>query len=254
MRKGMMYAVPALEKGLDILEALSAAPGPQALVDLAAALGRSSSELYRMLACLQRRGYIRRDDLGGYSLTLKLYELAHAHSPVDRLIRAAAGPMRALAQEIRRSCHLSVLDGASVVVIYQVTSPEPARLAFEVGGRFSAVHTASGRLLLANLPEPARASVLREDPEHAGWSRNRRNAFARRLDSIARAGVSEAENETIIGIHDAAFLIGKPGSPRIAALCATSLVPRGAGGTLKKCHARIGRCAREITGAIGLGG
>ena len=54
---GSAYPVPALEKGLDLLELLSARADPQSLTALARTLGRSSSELFRMITCLERRGY-----------------------------------------------------------------------------------------------------------------------------------------------------------------------------------------------------
>ena len=44
------YAVPALEKGLDLFEALAGQPEPRSQSDLARALGRSPSEIFRMLA------------------------------------------------------------------------------------------------------------------------------------------------------------------------------------------------------------
>ena len=77
------YHVPALEKGLDILETLASSAVPQSLSELARSLHRSSSELFRMLDSLERRGYILKDLVSGnYRLSLKLYELAHTHSPV----------------------------------------------------------------------------------------------------------------------------------------------------------------------------
>ena len=89
MAKGPHYPVPALEKGLDLLETLAAAAVPQSLAELATTLERSSSELFRMLNCLERRGYITRDAVSGkYGLTLKLYTLAHAHSIMEKLLHA----------------------------------------------------------------------------------------------------------------------------------------------------------------------
>ena len=89
------YAVPALEKGLAVLERLAVSPVPQGLAELAASLGRGRNELFRMCACLEAHGYIARDDVSGkWSLTLKLFTLAHGHSPVERLLVAAAAPMR----------------------------------------------------------------------------------------------------------------------------------------------------------------
>src|SRR5918912_2398166 len=81
---------PALEKGLDLLEALAAEPGGLAQKALAQRVGRSVSEIFRMLGVLERRGYIVRDPMTGhYSLTLRLFELANRHPPTRRPQTAA---------------------------------------------------------------------------------------------------------------------------------------------------------------------
>ena len=54
------YPVPALEKGLDILEELADASTPLSLTQLANNLGRSSNEIFRMVSVLEKRRYIRR--------------------------------------------------------------------------------------------------------------------------------------------------------------------------------------------------
>src|SRR5882672_4811283 len=98
------YPVPALEKGLDVIETLAANAVPQSLAELATQLERSSSELFRMLNCLERRGYITRAAVSGkYALTLKLYALAHAHSVIEKLLQAARIPMQELTEKIRES-------------------------------------------------------------------------------------------------------------------------------------------------------
>src|SRR2546423_542389 len=89
-----IYQAPALDKGLDILECLAVQAVPLTQAQLAQALGRGASELFRMLTVLERRGYIQRDPLSGaYSLTLRLYELSRTHSPYQGLLRAAARPL-----------------------------------------------------------------------------------------------------------------------------------------------------------------
>jgi DNA-binding IclR family transcriptional regulator len=72
-KKSRNYSVPALEKGLDILEKLAASPVAQSLSEMACKLGRTSSELFRMLNILERRGYLEKDPASGkYTLTLRL--------------------------------------------------------------------------------------------------------------------------------------------------------------------------------------
>ena len=78
---------------------------------MARELGRTSSELFRMVATLEKRDFIIRDSAtGAYRLSMKLYEMSHMHSPVENLVRAAREPMRDLANAARETCHLSVLD------------------------------------------------------------------------------------------------------------------------------------------------
>jgi DNA-binding IclR family transcriptional regulator len=230
------YPVPALEKGLDLLEFISAQGVPQSLADLARGLGRSPSELFRMVACLLQRGYLaREDDTGRYRLTLKLHQLAHTHSPVEQILRAADRPMRDLVRELRESVHLSVLADDRLVVLAQVESPEPRRLSVEVGHRFPPLQTCSGRLLLAY------------DETFTTSDR----ALARRLAGIRRLGVSTVDSETIAGIRDTAVLVGSPRTQTAAALCvpALGLLARRRSGNVL---AALKRCARRINKSLGL--
>ncbi len=145
------YSVPALDKGLDILEALAASPSPLSLAELARDLDRGSAEIFRMLVCLERRSYLRREPVSGkYTPTLRLFEIAHAHSPLKTLLDVAREPMRTVTGVLRESCHLSVLERGKLLVVAREDSPESVRLSIEVGGRFEAEKTASGRLLMAD--------------------------------------------------------------------------------------------------------
>ena len=47
------YQAPALKKGLEILELLAAATAPLNMSDISTALGRSVSEIFRMLQVLE---------------------------------------------------------------------------------------------------------------------------------------------------------------------------------------------------------
>ena len=71
------YRAPALEKGLDILELLSRHGAPMTTSQMATTLGRSVSELFRMVLALEFRGYIAPsvDGRDGYTLTNKLFTL-----------------------------------------------------------------------------------------------------------------------------------------------------------------------------------
>ncbi len=252
MPKTPIYPVPALEKGLDILETLAAAAVPQSLAELAASLERSSSELFRMLNCLEQRGYITREPVSGkYALTLKLYSLAHGHSVTEKLLRAANVPMQALTEKVRESVHLSVLERNRLLVVAQQESPERVRLSIEVGGEFDPVATASGRLLLAYAADGVREQALSVSPTWKAMNSRARNALAESLAEIRKTGTSFAESETIEGVRDVAVLVGDPASGVIAALAITRLVRRGQRGDEATLVAAMRGAARTITESLG---
>jgi DNA-binding IclR family transcriptional regulator len=247
------YFVPALEKGLDILEALALAPTPLPLAELARSLNRTSSELFRMIDALEKRGYIGRDQVsGGYQLTLKLYGLAHTHTPVDRLLRVAEFPMRQLADSIHESCHLSVLDRGDLLVVAQAESPEPVRLSVEVGYRVAPLNTVSGRLLVAFLNPEDQEHFLRSDRTYLTMRKKQREELHATIKKIRSEGYHLAESARRTGL-DVSCLIG---NPRVGVAAALG-VPFLAGGTNegkeRKLISSVRKCADAITTALGFG-
>jgi len=246
------YPVPALEKGLDVLEALSG-QGARTLSELARTLGRSSSELFRMLNCLERRGYVLKEPGSGrYRLSLRLYELAHTHPPVRELLRAAEQPLRDLAQRLRESVHLAVLSGARLLVLAQVDSPERVRFSVDVGGRHPLVSTCSGRLLLAHLGEGELEALLRDDADYRALGAAGRKRLLGELLEIRRAGSASAESETFHGVRDVAVLVGHPRLGLAAALCAPTLKIRGRWPAVADVRRELDRTAAGITRSLGL--
>ncbi len=247
------YQVPALDKGLDILEHLAAEGIPLTQTQLARALGRGPNELFRMLVCLERRGYIGRDPASGaYSLTLRLFTLAHAHSPFQGLLRAAERPMRELTEEVRESCHLSVRHRSELLVLGQEESPRKLRLSVEVGAVFPLLHTVSGRLLLAYLEPGARNEAMEANPEYGTLTSTEQGALRKQLDTIRARGYEEAYGETMEGVLDLAVLVGTPDIGVQAALTIASLGRRHGPRTdellpvLQRCAHQIGRSAGLI--------
>lgn len=155
------YRAPALEKGLDIIELLASSSNPLSLTAIAATLGRSMGEIYRIALALEARGYIRRDaDSDQFALTLKLFELAHENPPTNRLLSVALPLMEDLATLSQQSCHLAVLSGARVLIVAQVDSPRPMHYTVRLGAQFPLAETSSGAVLLAYQAEHHRKALL----------------------------------------------------------------------------------------------
>ena len=246
------YYVPALEKGLDVLEALAVAAVPQTLADLARTLDRTSSELFRMIDALEKRAYIVRDPVSGaYRLTLKLFELAHTHSPVDHLLRAASLPMRDLAEEIHESVHISIFDRGMLLLIDQAESPERVRLSVEVGSQVPALETVSGRLLVAYLDEDERERFLTADPAYAKMPLSLRESLEAELRHIPQEGYHMAQSIARIGV-DISVLVGNPRVGVSAVLGVPFLAGGRNEGREKSLVPLMQKCAARITASLGL--
>jgi DNA-binding IclR family transcriptional regulator len=162
------YRAPALDKGLDILELLSATDAGLTQAEIAKALERSPNEIYRMLDRLVRRGYVVRTEAERYELSLKLFALAHQHAPLRRLVSQATPALRRFAQEAGQSCHLVVYERGRVVVVAQFDAPSYWGLAIRVGAQVALIGTGSGHVLLAFQSTQERRFMLAEHEAVAG--------------------------------------------------------------------------------------
>jgi len=147
------YNAPALEKGLAILEIVSASATPMKTEDIARAAGRSRNEIYRMLQVLEAHGYIGRESVSeGYTATNKLFTLGMRTAPVANLTAAALPEMRRLSDLLALSVRLVVPSDDQIVFIAGVESTVSFGLSVHLGYHRPIVLSSSGRLLYAFQP------------------------------------------------------------------------------------------------------
>ena len=202
------YSAPALEKGLDVLELLAAEPHGLNQQEIARRLSRTTNELFRMLDVLVRRGYLARQPDSAYALTLRLFELAHRHPGVERLLDCAMPHMHALADQTGQSNHLCVHHDARLVVLAQAEPPEPMTCSVRQGAHF-AFHDdrVSARVITAFQNREQREKHLSEVLGSRRAAPARKRALIARLGTIQRRGYDEGPSDTINGVVDICFPI-----------------------------------------------
>jgi len=245
------YQAPALEKGLDIVELLAGEPTPLTQQQISQRLGRSASEIFRMLEVLERRGWIARSADGGYATTLMLFELAHRQAPVHRLLTAALPEMRALARDTGQSNHLVVHHDRRILVLAQVESPEAMGFSVRQGAHFPFRLDRVSAWVLAAFQSPAgRASMVDElldgDPRAPA-----RSALLRQLDRIRRRGYEKRRSDTLPGITDLCFPILDQHRSAVATLAQPYLAQRDVSVTIDQALARHGQAAQRISALLG---
>lgn len=249
---GQKYAVPALDKALDVLELLAENAVSMSQAEIGRALDRSASEIFRTLSALEGRGYIRRTQAGQYRLTLKLFELSRTHSPYDELLRVALPVMRELSETVRETCHLTALRDGEIVVLAQHESPKPLRLSVEVGSRHSPLATTSGRIILSAMDETERDDFLRDYTDFDTLPEDVRDTFLTRVRAVAERGYELSDGERFVGGLDVGVLIGSRRSHIKAALVVATL--RSAHGPdPEQIREAVGRAGRKITELVGVG-
>jgi len=207
------YQAPALTKGLEILELLAASGEALTMSDVSTALGRSVSEIFRMLQVLEAHRYIARGE-DGYRLTNRLFALGMGQPPVRDLVGSALPVMRTLARQTGQSCHLAVVSGAEMVVIAGVEAPGLSGFAVRVGYRRPLHRSASGRILLAFQPEETRAAMLAE--VRAAGDTIDDAALAAQLAAILADGGGATPSPLLTGITDLSVPIASFGAARAA--------------------------------------
>jgi DNA-binding IclR family transcriptional regulator len=126
--------------------------------------------------------------------------------------------MRELAESVRESVHLSVLNHGRLVVLLDMGSPLRVRFAHEIGAQFSPVLTNSGRLLLAYLPPEVLEDHLAKDSDYAQFSPTELKSFGEELKKIRRNRCAVSGSEERAGMKDLAVLVGNPAISATAAL------------------------------------
>jgi len=244
------YPAPALEKGLDILELFASTPGGLTVSEVARTLNRTVSEIFRMLLCLEQRGYLSQtENREKYHLTLQLFHMAQEHPPTKRLVTEALPAMHSLAYKLRQSCHLGVIDGGHVVIVAQVDAPESTGFYVKMGSKVELMHAATGHVILAYQTEDSRRRALDE------WTRETKRTKPADLDAhlakIHRLGYEKRASYQVTGVVNVSFpVLGADGNA-VAGLTIPYVKRIEDNVTMPEVFKVMREATREISEALG---
>jgi DNA-binding IclR family transcriptional regulator len=248
-KRPVKYATPALDKGLDILEFLAHDPAGATKSQLARELNRTVSEIFRMLLCLERRGYIAQVAEDRYSLTLKLFKLVQEHPPTERLIADALPIMQRLAHETIQSCHLGVIESDHVVILAQVNSPSNQGFYVKLGSTVDIMDSSSGYVILAHQDAAQRLRTI------ADWRRETGKRppgnLTSHLDRLRKIGHERRASYLVKGITNISFPIFDDRGAPLGALTVPYIEHHKGAHHEPDVINALGEAAAEITAAIG---
>ena len=155
--------VQSVDRTFDILEILVNSDRGLGVTEISKKLNIHKSTVYRLLATLQYRGYVKQNEEGKYSIGFKLFELGS--SVINDLdLRSEAKPyLRELMDISEETVHLGVLDDNQVVYIDKVESHNTIRMYSKIGRRNHASSTSLGKVILAYSDREVVDKVIREE-------------------------------------------------------------------------------------------
>jgi DNA-binding IclR family transcriptional regulator len=146
------YVVPALERGLRLLSEFNRHDRTLSAPELAKRLNVPRSTVFRLLATLERMGFVERADGGhGYRLGMAVLRLGFEYLASLELTEIGRPLLDRLRDEIGHSCNLVVRDGRSIVYVAKSVMQTAFVSSVTVGTRLPAHATVLGRVLLEDL-------------------------------------------------------------------------------------------------------
>ncbi|MEM8854685.1 MAG: IclR family transcriptional regulator [Pseudomonadota bacterium] len=240
------YQVPAVDKALDVLELLASRPDGAAMTDLANALGRSMGEIYRTVITLERRAFLYKHPVSErYHLSLKLFELAHRHPPMARLLNMAQPLLEDLALATLQSCHLAVAERDELLIVAAANSPLPMHYSVKVGAKFPLLETSSGVVITAFQSKARMEATLAviEKGEHAG--------LRRRFADALRLGHEAWESRVVTGVTNLTVPVSDHSGRVIAAITVPYLEQTRASQTRESTLLALKETGRALSRGLG---
>lgn len=250
-------AVRSVDRAAALLVCLAEADGSASVTDLSHSLDLHKSTVSRLLSTLERRGLVEQDrESGHFRLGVGIIRLAQSAERTLDLRAIALPELEALARATHETVSLEVFDGvAAAVAICQIDGPNLTPMP-DITGRPIAMHAiASGKVLLASLPERtvlsiARRGLVRYTPRTITDPR----ALLEELATIRRRGYAVAIGEWDERLTAAAVPICDARGSVIATVVVWGAAARVTPGTLPTLVTAARAAAQQISTKLGWSG
>jgi DNA-binding IclR family transcriptional regulator len=198
-----VYIVPAVDRAVRILSLLKSERREMTIAEISDAMGYNKSSVYKLLLTLDHHGLLARDPITKrYSLGVALMEYGRAVLSGFDIQHAARPSLRALVAYSGETAILSILRGTKLTMLEVEESTAELHVSLAVGMTNPATATASGKAVLAYLPEEHLNEILRIEglARHAKKSITNPGSFRADLETIRKRGYAIDHEEFKEGI------------------------------------------------------
>jgi DNA-binding IclR family transcriptional regulator len=194
--------VQSVERALSILSCFSDSEPQLRVAELARRLGLAQSTVSRMIATMERMGYVERDPVSGLiGPGLELVTLAGVALNQLDVQRQAQAELSAVAIDLGLAANLAILRDDRIFYLSTAEGPKAPKLYTMIGKRNPVHCTAMGKVLVAHLPEEERQELLERISYPAFTPNTITSADAMReaVEQIRNQGYGEEREELAFG-------------------------------------------------------
>jgi IclR family KDG regulon transcriptional repressor len=245
--------VQAIVRAFAVLDAFRVSP-TMSVSELARALHLHKSTVHRLLATLEKLGYVVQDPVTQhYHLGLKVLDLAVAVGASVDIRQCALPTMHRLVAVAQETVHLGVLIDGEVACIESVASDRPVAIMRLVGKRGPAHVSSMGKVLLAHQPPALLDRIIAEKglPRLTTYSITDPVVFRQHLEVVRAQGWALNAEEEEIGVGCVAAPIRDHRGVVVAALSIAAPIARMRDADLDRLRDLVIEGAREISTALG---
>jgi len=154
--------VQSLTRGLSLLEALARAEGGLTLTDHAQRVQLAPSTAHRLLATLEKMGYVYQGgEMGRWYIGLQAFTVGTSFLANRDFVAQSHPYMRRLMEQSGETANLGIIDGTEAVFIDQVQCREMMRTIVKLGSRVPLHASGVGKAIFAALPDDQIDAILK---------------------------------------------------------------------------------------------
>ncbi|WP_322990257.1 MULTISPECIES: IclR family transcriptional regulator [unclassified Hoeflea] len=243
-------SIQSVERALLLIEIMAAASEPLPLQDLARRSELNTSTCHHLIATLVGRGYVLHAGRNrGYLLSSKLHELTELGSKEIDLIDFVRPDLAALSERLCEGVQMAVLRDSALLTQLRLGGDPSLKEPDEVK-KMSASHaTATGKAILAWLPEAEMARVISENGLVAYTDKTitSLSGFIEELRHVRRNGFSVDNEELQDGVICCGAALRDEKGAVIASISATYAARKNSEAYRNHVIQDVVQCARALS-------
>lgn len=219
------------------------------VTELAQRVGMTRPTAFRLLLSLEQTGFVERSD-NKYTLGWEIARLGRLADPHQGIISRVQATLDALAGQLNETVSYAVVNGETDFdVIAEASGSRLLSVTHEyVGQRFPLHASATGKLLLAELPEDRVEALLPETlPALTRFTITDRGRFIEDLREVAIQGYATLDNELEEGLFSVAVPVRDEEGRLIGVLTVNGPDQRMKSGRLPRIVERLRQVAEDIS-------